>query len=412
MGKKTMAAMHTVLQRDNKALPASELIARARALVPVLTARAPQAERDRAVSKETIADLQAAGLFQALQPQRWGGHELGLDVVNDIQMTLAEGCMSTAWIYAVLAVEPFLIALCDERMAHDVWSDDVKTLASGTSAGGPDNKVIAVDGGFRVSGRWRFASGSGHAAWTFLGNCFVAAPEGPPVSWRLLLPRSDYKIVDTWNVSGLKATGSYDIVVDDAFVPSYRGIKQLDLYNCRGPGQAINSGPLYRIPFGQVFAMSVSTPLIGGLQGMLDAFLAYGSKRVARGIGPTAMDPVAQLVCAETATVIDELKTMFSRNSQRLTDYANRGEVPPLRERMAYKFQVSYAVERASLLANRLFRASGASGIYVEHSPFGRMLADINAGRQHVNNQFEPAGRNWGRVMLGGDESENKDMFL
>jgi 3-hydroxy-9,10-secoandrosta-1,3,5(10)-triene-9,17-dione monooxygenase len=404
--------MHSLPKARNETLSSAEIVGRARELVPVLAGRAAQAERDRAVSKETISELQAAGLFQVLQPRRWAGHEMGLGVVNEIQMTLAEGCMSTAWVYAVLAVEPFLIAICDDRMAADVWNDNVSTLVSGTSAGGPDNKVIAVEGGYRVSGRWRFASGSGHADWTFLGNCFVPAADGPPVAWRMLLPRRDYKIVDTWYVTGLKATGSYDIVVDDAFVPSYRAISQGDLYHCRGPGQAINSGPLYRVPFGQLFAMSVSTPLIGGLQGMLDAFLAYGARRVARGIGPTAMDPVAQLVCAETATTIDELKTMFARNAHRLTDYAERREIPPLAERMAYKFQLAFAVERVSLLANRLFKASGASGIYTEHSVFGRLLADINAGRQHVNNQFEAAGRNWGRVMLGGAENENKDMFL
>ena len=404
--------MHSVLQTHRTTHSAAELVGRAREIVPVLAGRAAQAERDRAVPKETIAELQAAGLFQVLQPRRWGGQEMDLGVVNEIQMTLAEGCMSTAWVYAVLAVEPFLIAICDNRMAVDVWTDNASTLVSGTSAGGPDNKIIAVDGGFRVSGRWRFASGSGHADWTFLGNCFVPSGEGPPVVWRMLLPKSDYKIIDTWNVTGLRATGSYDIVVEDAFVPSYRAINQLDLYNCRGPGQAINSGPLYRVPFGQIFAMSVSTPLIGGLQAMLDAFLVYGKRRVARGIGPTAMDPVAQLVCAETATTIDELKTTFARNAQRLTDYAERSEIPPLPERMAYKFQLAFAVERTSLLANRLFKASGASGIYTEHSAFGRLLADINAGRQHVNNQFEAAGRNWGRVMLGGAENENKDMFL
>jgi 3-hydroxy-9,10-secoandrosta-1,3,5(10)-triene-9,17-dione monooxygenase len=152
--------------------------------------------------------------------------------------------------------------------------------------------------------------------------------------------------------------------------------------------------------------------MIGGLQGMLDAYLAYGQKRIARGIGPTAQDPVAQLLCAEAAAAIDESKLAFNRNIANLTGCAERGETPSLQERMKYKFQVSFAVERASLLAARLFKAAGASGIYVESSPFGRFLADINVGRQHVNNQYEPAGRNWGRLMLGGSEAENRDIFL
>jgi 3-hydroxy-9,10-secoandrosta-1,3,5(10)-triene-9,17-dione monooxygenase len=403
--------MDTIAKTD--AIPdGAELVGRARALVPVLAQRAAAADHDRVVSKESVAEMQAAGLFRVLQPKRWGGYELGLDVANDIQMILAEGCMATAWIYAVLAVEPFLIALFDDRTAQDVWGTDQSVLICGTSAGGPGNKATPVDGGFRLSGRWRFASGCDHTDWTFLGGCRVDDPAGGGAEWRMLLPRSDYQIDDTWQVAGLRGTGSRDIVVEEAFIPTHRAIKQSDLFLCQGPGQAVNTAPLYRIPFGQVFALSVSTLIIGGLQGMLDAYLAYGRKRIARGIGPTVQDPVAQLLCAEAAVTIDECKLAFNRNIADLTAYAERGETPPLQERMRYKFQVSYAVERASLLANRIFKAAGASGIYVETSPFGRFLADINVGRQHVNNQYEPAGRNWGRVMLGGSEAENRDIFL
>jgi 3-hydroxy-9,10-secoandrosta-1,3,5(10)-triene-9,17-dione monooxygenase len=347
-----------------------------------------------------------------LQPKRWGGYESGLEVANEIQMILAEGCMSTAWVYAVLAVEPFLLAVGDDRMAADVYSKDTSTLVCGTSAAGPACVARPVEGGFRLSGRWRFASGCDHAEWSFVGAAAPGEDGAPAVDWRLLLPGQDYRIDDTWYVSGLRATGSRDLVVEDKFVPAHRAITYLDLYNCTGPGQAFNTAPLFRLPFGQVFAMSVSTLLIGGLQAMLDAFLKYGRKRVGRGVGPTALDPTAQLLVAETAAIIDECRTIFRRNIRNLMAYAERGEVAPLPERMHYKFQTSFAVERASVLASRLFKAAGASGIYVENSPLARLLADINAGRQHVNNLYEASGRNWGRVMLGGEESENKDRVL
>ena len=397
---------------DNRTVDGAELIRRARALVPVLAKRAAETERAGRVPPETIAEMQAAGLFRVMQPKRWDGYELGLDVANEIQMILAEGCMSSAWVFAVIAVEAFLIAVCDDRMAQDVWARDRSTLVCGTSAGGPGNVTTAVEGGFRMTGRWRFASGCDHTDWTFLAGFVPAAEGGGGTDWRLLLPKEDYRIIDTWNVSGLRGTGSRDIVVEDKFIPAHRAIRQLDLFNCAGPGQAVNTGALYRIPFGQVFAMSVSTLILGGLQGMLDAFLAYGAKRTARGIGPTARDPVAQLLCAEVAATVDECRTIFTRNARNLAAYAERSETPPLRERMGYKFQLAYAVERASTLAARLFKAAGASGIYVDNSPFARWLNDINAGRQHVNNQFEPAGRNWGSLMLGGSEADNRDRFL
>jgi len=389
-----------------------EMVERARQLAPRLAERAAAAEQSGVVPDESIHEMQEAGLFQAVQPRRWGGHEVGLDVVNDIELALAEGCMSTAWVFSVLAVEPFLLAQLHPQAAADVWRDDIKTLVSGTSAGGPGNKFTAVDGGYRLSGRWRFASGSAHASWTFLGGCTLIDADGKPTQYRILIPREDYKIVNTWRVTGLKATGSNDIVVDDAFIPAHRAIRQLDLFNCTGPGLSEFTAPIFKVPFGQIFAMSVSTPAIGALKSMLDGFVSYGAKRVARGIGPTAMDPVAQLVVAETSTMIDEVVTTIRKNSLELMDYASRGEVPPLPKRMAFKFQGSYAVERASNLAVRLFKASGASGMYTDASPFGRIYADISAARQHVNNQYEPAGRNWGRVMLGGNETDNVDIVL
>jgi 3-hydroxy-9,10-secoandrosta-1,3,5(10)-triene-9,17-dione monooxygenase len=389
-----------------------DLVERARLLVPRLAERAAAAEQNREVPNESIQDMQDAELFQALQPRSWGGHEVSLDVINDIQMTLAEGCMSSAWVFSVLAVEPFLLAQLDPQAAADVWGNDIRTLVSGTSAGSPGNKFTAVKGGYKLSGRWRFASGSAHATWTFLGGCALIDAEGKATQYRVLIPREDYEIVDTWRVTGLKATGSNDIIVTDAFIPAHRVIRQVDLFNCDCPGQAEFTAPIFKVPFGQVFAMSVSTPAIGALKSMLDGFVGYGAKRVARGIGPTAMDPVAQLVVAETATTIDEVTSTIRKNSLELMQYAERGEVPPLAKRMAYKFQGAYAVERSSNLSYRLFKAAGASGMYTDASVFGRIHADISAARQHVNNQYEPAGRNWGRVVLGGNENENQDMVL
>ena len=390
---------------------AAALVARARALVPTLRARAAQAERERLVPRESVADMQAAGLFRVLQPKRWGGYELGVQVANEIQMTLAEGCMSTAWIYAVLSVEPFLLALYDDRAAQDVWAKDDSKLICGTSGAGPGCTAVPVDGGFKLNGRWRFASGCDHSDWTFLGAAATDA-QGQRVEWRFLLPKSDYTIIDTWFVSGLKATGSRDIVVEDKFIPAHRAFKQIDLFYCKGPGQTVNTAPLYRIPFGQIFALSVSTLMIGGLQGMLDTFLAYAKGRVARGIGPTTLDPSAQLTVAEAQATIDECEAIFAVNIAKITADAERGVTASIQERMKYKFHMSYAVERASLLAHRIFKAAGATGVYVENSPLSRYFNDINAGRQHVNNLYEAIGRGLGYLMLGGDEKENRDRYL
>jgi 3-hydroxy-9,10-secoandrosta-1,3,5(10)-triene-9,17-dione monooxygenase len=383
-----------------------ELIARARAMIPVLRERAAAAERERRLPSETIADMQAAGFFRVLQPKRWGGYEIDMATCWEIQLALAEGDMSTAWVYGVVGLHPWLMALFDDRAAHDVWSRDNTTLVCSSLMTGAT--VTRTQDGFRLSGRWKFSSGCEHCAWAVLGVMMSVGTDRPPERSILLVPRSDYEIVDTWRVAGLKSTGSHDIVVEDALVPEYRLLKLSDTFRGIGPGLAVNTAALYRLPFGQVFFRGVSTAGLGALQGMFNAFRDYGGARVSRGMR-TADDSTVLLTCAEVAAAIDEMKTILYRNFRNLSAYAERGEMPPLAERLEYKFHSAWVAERCSLLAARLFKATGGAGVY-DDQPFGRILADINAGRQHISNQFESAGRAWGAAMFGSHE--NKDLML
>jgi 3-hydroxy-9,10-secoandrosta-1,3,5(10)-triene-9,17-dione monooxygenase len=399
----------SVLAREDSKvdIPTSaEIIARARALIPTLAARAEQTARDRRLPKETIADLQRAELFHVLRPRRWGGHELDIRTYFDVQIALGEGDMSVAWVYGVVGVHPWLIALYDDRAARDIWGKDDSTLVCSSLM--PVGTSAPVEGGFRLSGRWKYASGSDHTDWAFLG----AAPPGGSMEDRriFLVPKSDYDVVDVWHVSGLRGTGSHDIVVKDAFVPAYRTVKFSDNFRGVAPGLAVNTGPLYRLPFGQVFFRGVSTAAIGALQGMLNAYLEYGKKRIQRLSGQAASeDPLIQLTCAEVACGLDEMKTVLHRNFGVLEEYAVRGEMPPLKLRMEYKFHNAWVAERCSLLAARLFKATGTVGIF-DDLPYGRILADINVARQHISNQFESNAKSFGATLFGVEET--KDLVL
>lgn len=377
------------------------LIARARDFVPRLIERAPASEHDRRLSAETIAEMKAAGFFRVLQPRRWGGYEADLSTYYDIQMTLAEGDMSTAWVYGVVGVTPWVMALFEDRTAREVWGEDRDRLIGLSLA--PLGKVVPEEGGARLSGRWPFASGCLHGDWILLG---AFAPAEPPLpsgvpEWRMyLVPKQDYEIVDTWHTTGLKGTGSNDVVVRDAFVPAHRMRRMIENVACTGVGQTLNSSPLYRLPFGQVFGGGVAYGAIGALQGMLDAFCVYAGPKLRFGGRKAAEDVDAQLAVAEAENAIGELKAMVHRNVRTLFAYAERGAVPPLAERLKYKFQMATVSERCRSIAARLFQAAGASGLYTQNR-FGRILADISAGRQHVTNQHEFHGREWGAYLLG-----------
>ena len=398
--------MDAVRHNPAEAPAPAEIIARARALIPTLTERSLDARRRRRIPDETIADLHGAGFFRALQPRRWGGYEMELNTFYEIQLALGEGDMSTGWIYGVCGVHPWFLALLDDRAAQEVWGRNNSALICSSLM--PAGKATAVDGGHRLSGRWKYASCCEHCDWALLGAMVAGEGGGPPGVRIFLLPRTDYESVDTWRVSGLQATGSWDINVDNVFVPDYRSQSLLDNFLLKGPGQKVNASSLYRLPFGQIFVRGISTAALGALQGMLNALMLYGKTRITRAGGRSSENPFVQLICAETVSAIDEMRSTMHRNFQNLHAYARRGETPPLEERLLYKFQSTAVTERCTLLAARLFKATGAAGLS-EELPFGGILADLMAGRQHISNQYEYVGSSWGGVMFG---LENRDLMV
>ena len=128
----------------------AEIVARARAMVPALAERSLEARRRRRIPDETIADMQRAGFFRVLQPKRWGGYEMDIGAFYDVQLALAEGDMSTAWIHGVCGVHPWFMALLDDRAAQEVWGRDDSVLICSSLM--PAGKAASADGGFRLSG--------------------------------------------------------------------------------------------------------------------------------------------------------------------------------------------------------------------------------------------------------------------
>jgi 3-hydroxy-9,10-secoandrosta-1,3,5(10)-triene-9,17-dione monooxygenase len=382
-----------------------ELVARARALIPALRARSEAATAARALPEETIREMQEAGFFRVLQPKRYGGYEHDPKVFFDIQTTLAEGCMSTAWVYGVIGVHPFQLGLFDPKAQADVWSKDDATLVS--SSYQPVGKVERVDGGFRLSGRWGFSSGCDHCQWTFLGSLIPSLePGGPPEMRTFLLPRSDYQIVHDWNVFGLQATGSHGIIVDKAFVPEHRTHRAVDGYLCKNPGQVQNTAPLFRLPWAQVFVRAVSSAAIGALQGALNAFISIAAKRVSTNTGKsTKLDPFALNAAARTQSAILEMKTVLYHSFEEMMKRINAGEEIPIPDRMRYRFESSQVVRRCAVLCDELMPLLGGRAIYMD-SPVVRYWLDINAARAHVANDPAIIGTPLGALYVGENVQE------
>ncbi len=384
---------------SDKLPTADALVRQARELIPEIARHAAAGRAARCLAPELVAEMRAAGLFRALQPRRWGGCELSPGAYFDIQLALSEGDMSAGWIYGIVGVHPAQLALFDDRAQEAVWGKDQTTLMCSSLI--PSGQVRVEGDGFRLAGRWKYSSGCDHADWALLGGV-VTAEDGTPIEGRLfLVPMSEIEIDhDSWRVSGLQATGSKDLVVDGTVVPRWRSQSFTDNFNCDGPGRQVNISTLYRMPVGQLFFRGASTASLGALQAMLDAVIGYARERRTATGSRTAEDPMVQLACAEAASALDEMTTILHRNFANLAAYAARDAVPPLDERVKYKFQSAQATERCCVHAARLFKIAGAGGL-AEDKPFSRLLADINAARQHYANQADTHGRNWGATLFG-----------
>ena len=185
-----------------------------RALVPDITARAEEIEQARTLPRDLVDDLAAAGCFRALVPRSHGGDELPLADALAVIEELARADGSVGWTVMIGAAAPALLGHLPAATFDAVYASGPDVISAGTF--NPAGTATPVDGGFRASGQWSFASGCRHAQW-FLAHCIVDDGRMPPLRM-MVLPAADVQIVDTWSTMGMRGTGSHDFTVDGKFV--------------------------------------------------------------------------------------------------------------------------------------------------------------------------------------------------
>ncbi|KUL41483.1 3-hydroxy-9,10-secoandrosta-1,3,5(10)-triene-9,17-dione monooxygenase oxygenase subunit [Actinoplanes awajinensis] len=369
-------------------------------LVPVLRDRAQEAEDRRTISTESIKSLAATGFFRLLQPARFGGYQADPVTFFGCVRDIAAACGSTGWVASVIGVHNWQLALFPDQAQQDVWGDDPGTLMSSSYA--PTGRITAVDGGYRVSGRWSFSSGCEHASWVLLGGIVPGEGETPADFRTFLLPADDYTVEDVWHTVGLRGTGSNDIVVADAFVPAYRSLSFGDTARCVCPGQELNTAPLYRIPYGSIFPYTITTPIIGMATGAYDAHVSYMRERVRAAYAGVraAEDPYSQVRVARAAADLDAAWLALTADMTELMTLASAGEKLPARLRLRVRRDQVRGTELAIQAVDRLFENSGGRAIYSSH-PMQRYWRDAHAGRVHAINDPERALSMFGRGEFG-----------
>ncbi len=383
---------------------AAELVARARALQPLLTANAVKGEADRRVAEESIQAMVDAGLFKLAVPRRYGGYETSVRTMLEVSAAVGEADGGTAWVLTLVNVCAWLVGLFPERAQDEIFGADPGALVSGVLA--PTATAVRVDGGWRVTGKWFYNSGSWHATWAGLGFP-VTDDEGEVVNQGLaLIPRSDLGLEDTWFVAGMRSSGSNCLVADDVFVPEHRVMVVPPAIGGDYPTEHADSEPLYRSAFVPVLALVLVGPQLGLGQAALDYVISRaGKKPISYTFFATQAESAGfQLQIAEAARLIDTARLHALRAADDIDDAAARGEYPDFLTRARVRSDTGYTAESITKAIDILLYAHGA-GSFADVSPLQRIWRDSATAARHAVVSPQVSYEVYGKALLGANDT-------
>lgn len=371
-----------------RARRASQLIASARDLIPAIDRASARIERERRLPPEILEALYDARLFRMTIPRSCNGEEVEPATLFQVVEALAQGDASVAWCVG----QANGVATASAYLAAPV-RDAIFGGRTAVVAAGPNNrKALAVtcDGGYRVTGNWRFASGSNHAAWLG-GHCTVCERDGTPMADNggkpldqitVMFPKSSAVITDVWNVMGLKGTASNDYAVSDLFVPADHA------YTRESDTDRREAGPLYRFSIFNLFGVSFSGLALGIARRALDDFIALAKTKTPyagtaalreNGVIQSQVGLSEMRLRSARTFVLDHFRTMYALAAQ--------GTPFTQEMRVANRTVTCFAIQQAREVMNFVYHAAGATAIF-EEQPFERRFRDLNTVTQQGQAAF------------------------
>nr|WP_275197338.1 acyl-CoA dehydrogenase family protein [Bradyrhizobium sp. CSA207] len=377
------------------------IVARARMLLPRLQERAARTEELRHLPPETERDLHDAGLFRMLQPKRIGGSELDYVALVDCAELLGQADASVAWNLANLASHHWMLGMFDAKAQDLVWGRDADALIA-SSFIFPAGRATRVKGGYRLHGSWPFSSGVASCEWNMLASVVYSEDEADGIEYRIfLLPKSDYNVLDTWNVTGLRGTGSCDVEVREAFVADHMTVAVGELAGGPTPGSNVNPNPLYALPVFSLFPYVLSGVALGNAQACLDDYAEVARHRISTYNRAKLSDfQSTQIKIAEASAKIDAARLIMRSACIEAMEAARLGRIPDTATKTRYRRDGAFSVNLCTDAVSMLFAASGARGLFTT-GVLQRQFRDAHAINSHLAFNFDTAGTNYGRVALG-----------
>ena len=376
---------------------AATLLAKARSLRPDILAHRAEIEAGRRLPASLAERLREAQMFELWLPGAFGGPELSpADFVAVIE-ELARADGSVGWCATVSSVCSLLAGSVPEAGAREIFADH--NIVVGTV--NPTGKAVAVEGGYRVTGRWAYGSGIDNGAWV-VGNCIVHDGEAPrrrasgvPEMRFVLFPRSQVEVIDTWRVSGLRGTGSHDFRIDDVFAPEAHSAPAF-------VSTGAQPGPLYRTPLVSLFAISLAAAVLGIARAAIEAFLELAPAKTPVGSPSTLRDkPIAQSEIARAEALVRASRAYLLAAIEDQWDEVGSGAPPSMEKRAGVRMACTFAAQSCAEAVGIVHNLAGGSAIQ-ESGGIERCFRDIHAATQHIGlatSNYELSGR----VLLGLD---------
>jgi len=365
------------------------VLARVRALTAVIRDGAAAAEEARTVPQETIDKLLAAGISRILIPPQYGGYGLSLDTWFEVVREIGKADASHAWCASLMIHHPHYLSQFSEAAQNVVWADGIDISIAASIQ--PIGRVTKVEGGYRISGEFPFASGINHSRWLIVGSMVEAE------AMFLLIGPTDFKIKDTWFTNAMRATGSNTAICDDVYVPESHTLALSDVREGKTPGGKLHANPIYRAPWISYAPLTFATPMLGAAQGAYEIFRDWTkSRRSGRGGFAIAEVTSVQVRLARAAADLDAAELLL----RRAIDVA-RAETPPsLALRARSMRDCSRAAEFCVGAIDTLIAMSGTAVFAASH-PIQRAWRDIHFAAMHVALNPEQNFAHFGRSELG-----------
>jgi indole-3-acetate monooxygenase len=376
---------------------ATSLLDEVNAIAPIIRANAADAERERQLSKTTVQAMLDAGLYRMCVPRALGGLET--DAVTAVRVLEEVSRLDSAagWNLMVAQGGAIFSAWFPEETGREIFLGHPEAIVCGALS--PPGRAVPSEGGYRVTGRWPFASGCNHATW-FVGSSFIFDQDGDkarldengnPIMLMFAFPRADVTVLDTWHTVGMRGTGSHDFAVKDVCVPQRRTATVAPLKQL---------APTYDLPLFHMtiwFVVSImGAPPLGTARAAIDALTELANKKTPNYMrSPLAERAVAQMQVARAEALLGSARAYLYESVREAWDAALQGQFLTLKQKMGVQLAVCQAISASAEAVDLVHQAAGTTAIR-DGQRFERYFRDAHVMTQHAfgsSSRFESVGK-------------------